>query len=66
MDAASIWKRLKMTWILAMIVIQFVDLSVNRKYQFPSFIFSKINGYFDGYIAKSCSLDKMMLTTLLV
>lgn len=39
MDAASIWKRLKPTWIFAVIVIQFVDLSVNRKYQFPSFVF---------------------------
>jgi hypothetical protein len=39
MDSDSIWKRLKVSWILAVIVIQFVDLSVNRKYQFPSFDF---------------------------
>lgn len=29
----SIWQRLKMKWILAIIVIQFIDLSMNRKYK---------------------------------
>lgn len=27
-----IWQRFKMKWILALFVIQFIDLSINRKY----------------------------------